>query len=284
VLRLIEQHPEDILELPECCGVKADLSRIDLSRKTLRARVRQSVGLPPKWWYPGPTKNHQGAYLVHANLQGAYLRSANLTGAVLGEAELGNTDLIDAVLEGASLSHAQLPKAQLWRADLRNAILANANLQEAELPHADLRDANLYGADLQKAKLVNAKLQTADLRTADLISVDLRGARLENADLSDANMANLHLSGARLERTRLQWDDLKGQIAEETDATDEKLDAKKRARKYGEAKRVYVNLKQNFEGLGDYGCCQPRLSQRAANGKAGGRANDQVCVERAKIP
>jgi hypothetical protein len=55
-----------------------------------------------------------------------------------------------------------------------------------------------------------------------------------------------------LDRTRLRWEYLGGAIGEELKAEDRKLSAAERAREYGEAKRGYLVLKQNFDDLGDY--------------------------------
>ena len=56
-----------------------------------------------------------------------------------------------------------------------------------------------------------------------------------------------------MDRTRLwRWEQLGGAIGEELEAEDRKLEARDRAWRYGEAKRGYLALKQNFEDLGDY--------------------------------
>ena len=84
-------------------GVRADLSREDLSR----------------------------ANLSYANLRDADLSYANLRGADLHEANLSY-----ATLRGATLSYADLSGADLHDADLSGANLFGADLHEANLSYA----------------------------------------------------------------------------------------------------------------------------------------------------
>ncbi|GAG23997.1 unnamed protein product, partial [marine sediment metagenome] len=99
VLRLIEEHPDHRLELPERDGVRADLSRVDLSRVGLQGLVTQWAGESLPWWDTAgeganlSSANLQGAMLGHAKLQGANLECANLQDAILWSADLQEADL-----------------------------------------------------------------------------------------------------------------------------------------------------------------------------------------------
>ncbi|GAG31702.1 unnamed protein product [marine sediment metagenome] len=129
VLRLIEEHPEGRLELPERDGVRADLRKVDLSRDTLKAKLVPKLETPP-WWFA----YFEGARLVGARLQGANLENANLQGAIMNSANLQN----------ANLGSANLQDAHLTLANLQGAILADTNLQGADLKYADLQDTRQW--------------------------------------------------------------------------------------------------------------------------------------------
>jgi hypothetical protein len=122
------------------------------------------------------------------------------------------------------------------RPDLQGADLRGADLREAELGDADLTGALLGGADLR-----GADLRGAELRGARLEDARLQNAHLESADLSRvAAIRHLSLSGAWFDRTRLRREQLDEAVAEEPQG------------EYDEARQVYLGLKQNFDGLGDY--------------------------------
>jgi Pentapeptide repeats (8 copies) len=85
-----------------------------------------------------------------------------------------------------------------------------------------------------------------DLRGADLEGADLTGARLQNARLEAADLSravairHISLTGAWFDRTRLRREQLDEAVAEELEG------------EFDEARQVYLGLKQNFDGLGDY--------------------------------
>jgi uncharacterized protein YjbI with pentapeptide repeats len=114
VLRLIEQHPEGKLELPERNGVRATLEKIDLSYNTLKARRAQWQNGSPPWWndmLPGvdmESANRQKANLWGANLQKTYLVNATLQEAILFEANLQRASFLYPNLQGAFLDKANL--------------------------------------------------------------------------------------------------------------------------------------------------------------------------------
>jgi len=129
--------------------------------------------------------------LVEANLVGAYLFKVDLDCANLGRSELR-----EAILGAADLFNADLSKA-----DLRGAHLQAANLGEAFLEGADLRGANLVGANLESAVLRGAKLQEAKLTRTVLDKARLDGANLTGAELSDASLKDANLDKANLSYT-----------------------------------------------------------------------------------
>jgi uncharacterized protein YjbI with pentapeptide repeats len=274
LLRLVEEHPQGLLELPACGGLHATLDGIDLSRERLL-----SEGLPeeaPCWW----ESHRQGLALRHADLQGAHLRGARMEGAVLEEANLAGADLAGAhlhgadlggaalkgaLLEGAHLSKAvlrfiqaggailedaRLQGADLWgadleganlsKADLQGAILEEANLQCADLGGVDLRGADLKRANLRGANLEGADLRGAELRGANLAGASLRDARLEELDLTGCSLTHVQTCGARLEKTRLEQEQLGGAIGEEVHG------------EHAAARKGYLALERNFDELGDH--------------------------------
>jgi len=278
VLRLIEEHPEGRLELPERDGMRADLRGVDLSNETVRAKIEAWGDASPPWWNPKEKRANlqnadlRSANLEDANLSGAYLRFVNLQGAFLKGAIIRSANLVDANLQGAVMEGADLRGAVLWdanfrdtyllRADLRNARLGNAQLQGAHLSRTDLQKADLRLAKLQRAKLWGTRFQDADLQHAKLREADpvmanfqgadLRNAELQGIDLSDCDITHVYLSGAWLDRTRLRWEQVGEKVGEELDSRKQGLSAKERARTYSKAKLVYMVLKQNFESFGDY--------------------------------
>jgi uncharacterized protein YjbI with pentapeptide repeats len=182
VLWLIEEHPEGRLELPEMNGLCADLSEVDLSRDTLKAKCTQ-LNYEPPWW---DIESHSTG-LWFADLRGANLESANL--------------------QCANLQGADFQSADLQGANLQDAKLAGANLQDTILVDTDFRSADLGRTDLQNAILVIACFQSADLRDA----------RLQGVELSLCDITHVYISGAWLDRTRLRREQLGGAIGEELD-------------------------------------------------------------------
>ena len=243
VLRLIEEHPKGKLELLPRNGMCADLRRIDLSRRTLKARWIQSNHKSPSWWDAGSERvNLRGANLQEARINGANLRDANRQEAGLWEVEIGDADLRGADLQGADLKFANLQGAILW----------NTNLQNADLGYTTLKEASLRRANLRKAVLWSADLGGADLRDTILGDADLRHARLQGVDLSISVITGIYVSDAWLDKTKLRWEQLGGAIGEELVARQRGSSVENRVRPYGEAKLGYMVLKQNFESFGDY--------------------------------
>ncbi len=274
LLRHIQEHPEQRLELPASNGLRAMLDDVDLGRDTMPSAPAED-GTPPPWWNPehGTTDlrraDLRGASLRRANLQGvrleqgqfggADLAGVNFRGAILSEADFTGAMLEEANLQGASLRFAclkesvaegaRLQRADLWGAQCMGADLVGANLEgaileEANLERVDLRRANLRGAVLRRASLRGANLEGADLQGATLTGADLEGAflreaRLQELDLSHCRLTHVHLSDAWLDRTRLRDDQLDGVIGEEL------------AGEYELARRGYLALERNFEVLGD---------------------------------
>jgi hypothetical protein len=156
VLRLIEEHSQDVLRLLEQ-GRPADLE-LDLRRAKLWRADLQGVDLPGADLQGADLEGAdlQGANLPDANLQGANLREANLQGAYLGAANLKGADLREAQLQGTRLDGASLREGYLRWADLQGADLREANLQQADLRKADLRRARLAHASVRGANLEDA--------------------------------------------------------------------------------------------------------------------------------
>jgi hypothetical protein len=177
--------------------------------------------------------------LSEVNLQNAMLEDSNLAYANLRFADCRGT-----VLEGAELRHADM-----WGAHLDGAVLINANLQEALLEEACLIGADLEGADLRGAILRKADLRGANLRGANLqgaVCFDtnfenavLQNARLQAASLDNCNIRHVHASDAWFDRTRFLHEQLGGALGEEL------------AGQYELARRGYLALERNFDGLGD---------------------------------
>ena len=158
---ILEKHDAWLRGEPE--GVKADLSRADLSRADLF-----------------------GANLSRVDLSGANLLWADLSRADLSRADLSEADLSGANLSGVDLSGADLSGADLFGANLSGADLSGANLSRVDLSRANLSRVDLSGANLFGADLFGANLSGADLSRANLSRVDLSGANLTGANLTGA--------------------------------------------------------------------------------------------------
>lgn len=289
VLRLIEDHPEHKLVLPERDGKKADLSKVDLSRETLDKRRKQSGFEEPSWWNTKDNRGGanlflaelQGAILLTANLQGAFLAGVKLQGAELGFAKLQGAIFGDPIRQGNPIFNANLRNASLVYSNLEGAFLAGANLQEADLKGAKLQRAHLNRANLQAAHLEEANLQDALLGGANLSDTYLYAANFQTAQLQFANLQNAHLDGANLQNADFHSSNLQG--ASLVDAKLQGVDLsivqnmtnvylraawldRTRMRKeqlggaigeelqsdFASAKSGYLALKQNFDDLGDY--------------------------------
>jgi uncharacterized protein YjbI with pentapeptide repeats len=226
VLELIQQHPEGRLELPKRGGMRANLHRVDLSRRLLTRRRAELQMDNPAWWH----SRDQGAALEGADLRGANLTEANLEGAHLWTAKLAD----------AQLTHASLRQADLWRVDLRGAALGKADLRDATLGRAALQGSFLRKASLQGAVLRGADLRGADLEDANLRGADLRRAKLQEVALTDCDLTHIYINGAWLQGTRLDSQQLGWVIGEELVGD------------YDAARQGYLSLKHNFGTLGDY--------------------------------
>jgi len=248
VLRLIEEHPEHRLELPERDGLVADLCNVDLACDTLRDRAALQGSRTP-WWNP----DAECVNLKYADLRGAWLMDARLRGVDLGDAELQG-----ALLGSADLQEAWVVSANLEKADLENAMLQQADLRHTNLEGAFLKGANLEGASLIEANLRQACLRGAKFRGVDLLDANLQGADLRYADLQELNLARCgelagaFVQGARMGGSRLRREQLGEGIEEELVAEDASQGAEKRRRRYRAAIEGYVALRHLFENLSDY--------------------------------
>lgn len=238
-------------------GIEAlhlDLSRCNLNNIDLGPVTLNSLDI---WYLRSQTTSGrgirlrgvqlQGALLLDAQLQGADLQGANLQRCNLDGAQIQGADLSDARLDRASLhatnldgcilDGANLDTASLWRAQLRNASLVRTNLQNAGLRRAELQNADLGGADLRGAKLWNANFERADLRSSDCREVDFRAA---------ASLEGVRWHDAKLEKTKLRRDQI--------EPVGDELEAHKThsAGDYDAAMEAYLDLKTNFNSLGDY--------------------------------
>jgi uncharacterized protein YjbI with pentapeptide repeats len=156
-------------------------------------------------------------------------------------------DLLGADLSDLDLSDMDLEGARLWGADLRGANLQGANLWGAGLQGANMGAADLRGACLQAATLWGSDLGGADLRGADLKGANLQGADLSGAELAGVDLRELDalgglkgvkLFGAKMQGARLSMALLSGRIGEEISGD------------YLKARKVYSELRENFESLG----------------------------------
>jgi uncharacterized protein YjbI with pentapeptide repeats len=166
VLKLIEEHPEHRLELPQRDEQRANLAGLDLSRETL-ARKRIGMTTPP-WW----SIKYNGANLAKANLQGAILNSGNF--------------------EGANLYYAQLQNAGLFGANLKGAYLYNADFQDARLVFVNLQSTTLSYVNFRNADLREARLQGVNLSwVGDMSNVSISGAWLDKTRIQHEKLGNV---------------------------------------------------------------------------------------------
>ena len=123
-------------------------------------------------------------------------------------------------LSGANFSDADLRQSQLIEADLSGANFVTACLIGINLYQSNLSGADLRGADLRLANLCGTDLRGADLRLTNLSGADLRGADLRGADLSLANLCMAVLSGTDLRGVDLSEADLREASLDKTDVRD----------------------------------------------------------------
>jgi hypothetical protein len=83
--------------------------------------------------------------------------------------------------------------ADLGCTDLHEAVFAGANLSGADLHGSDLRGADLMGSNLSGADLSGADLRCASFEGANLSGADLTDARTDGADWHGANLAGTGL-------------------------------------------------------------------------------------------
>lgn len=217
VLRLINEHPQNRLELPSLDGMPAVLDGVDLDvgPKGLRRSGASRPGNPGEIITPRVS-------LRSANLRGARLRQAqmaylDLRQADLRDATIGEADLTGALLEGADLRNADLASAKLRGAkmegiDLRGAMLEEADLRRASLRFANLEDAAFENACLQRCDLWGAYLSRAEFRRCDLRRVMLRESTVQGVDFSHADLRGASAGKANFSSARFTGADLRGVV------------------------------------------------------------------------
>ena len=220
---------------------RVDLTGADFSGTLMRAAALDHAGLEQA--------DFTGADLTATSFVAAAASQADFTEALLEDARFRGAILRfakfdEALLEGADFTEADLWGAQFIRAEARGAKFNGATLREASLEGADLQSADLRGAQLQNSNLGGARLRGANLRGADLGRAKLDGADLADAELVQVNLLtcqlrHIRLAGAWMERTRLRIDQLGGAIGEDV------------AGEWASARQGYLDLEQNFRGLGD---------------------------------
>ena len=218
-----------------------DLTGADFSGTLMRAATLDGAALEQA--------DFTGADLTGTSFVGAAASQANLTKALLEDARFARATLRFANFTEALLEHAGFAGADLWGARFDHAEARGTNFENAILREASLVGADLVGADFRGAQLQNATLTGASLRGVNFRNADLGRATLDDADLSDAELvqANLltcslrhvRIAGAWMERTRLRIEQLGGAIGEET------------LGEWAAARQGYLDLEQNFRGLGD---------------------------------
>ena len=218
-----------------------DLTGADFSGTLMRAATLDGAGLEQA--------DFTAADLTATSFIAAAASQANFTDALLEDTIFTRATLRFANFEAALLEHADFAGADLWgacfeRAEARAADFHGATLREASLGAADLQSADLRGAQLQNAHLTGTRLRGANLRGANLNNATLDGADLADAELVQVNLLtcqlrHIRLAGAWMERTRLRIDQLGGAIGEDI------------AGEWASARQGYLDLEQNFRGLGD---------------------------------
>ncbi|WP_322701249.1 pentapeptide repeat-containing protein [Nostoc sp. DedQUE08] len=140
-------------------NIEINLSRVNLSNLNLSFKNLSSIDFFET--------NFRKAQLTLADLRNTDLRRAdlyeskldgsNLTGADIREANLGNTDLAEAIfikadLRGASLNAAHIYRTKFCEANLGQADLMGARIVETDLEHANLDDCKIYGISVWNLK------------------------------------------------------------------------------------------------------------------------------------
>ncbi len=169
------------------------------------------------------------ALLEDSRFDRSVLRFSVFTGALLE-----NADFTGADLWGAKMDGVEAPAA-----NFRGAVLREVSFVDSDLSGADFREATLKIADFSKARLKGANFRGADLAGANLAEADLSQAELVQLSLLTCDLTHVRLAGAWMERTRIRVDQLGGALGEEV------------AGEWPAARQGYLDLEQNFRGLGD---------------------------------
>lgn len=157
-------------------GTRADLSRVDLSRRNLSNVLLQRANL-------------SGANLEGAILRGANLFRANLSGAILNDVQL----------QDAFLARVNLTAAHMRRADLSHEKLC---LGEAEFADTDMTGATLINRDFHGSNLQGAIFENSIIAGCDFEQADAEGANFAGAKLQECNFRGTNLAGADLRGTK----------------------------------------------------------------------------------
>jgi hypothetical protein len=161
---------------------------------------------------------------------------------------------------------------QIRRAILDEAQLTDVEMQRADLMASSLRGASLFGTSLNDAMLFATDWRRAKASASHFKSAYMAGAQLDEADFSfleDGALAGVAWFNASLDRTRLRHGHLGNEVNEEFAARFGKRqfrergspetkvlplpdDRLSRAKRYRDAREVFLALKNNFNSIGRY--------------------------------
>ena len=154
----IEQNP----------GKSLDLSRAELSRRTIRER----------------------------NFSGANCKDASFYYADVDGSKFVNANLEKACFLGGSAMRADFSKANLYMADMRASFLTRANFSDASLHKSNLFAANMTYTDCTNAKITNADATSVNFAASNLTNTDFSYTELLRTVFDSSSLAQTDFSNA----------------------------------------------------------------------------------------
>ncbi len=189
--------------------------------------------------------------------------------------DLRKSNLQDAEFEGAEMSYADLGGTNIFRADFKDSTLIYtafdfcqgrlSHFENANLGGADFTRSNLEGSFFTRAHLSESIFDKSNLNEANFEYSNLKGASLNKAKMRDANLRYTEMN-SKTEVQGIDWfncvidgSTLYYTKVDEIVVNERKFNRGKKnndrdqmIEQAGEAREVYVKLKNHFKQAGQY--------------------------------
>ncbi|MEM8986835.1 MAG: pentapeptide repeat-containing protein [Pseudomonadota bacterium] len=135
-------------------------------------------------------------------------KSENLSILECEYIDLRRTNLNGLEADNFDLRRWNFAFSNLENADLSNSNLLEAHFYSANLKKADLNHSNLVGADFSFCKLHYTNFSASNMKYTELMHIDTKNTRFDRADMSNSYWSESCLSGATFNCTLLNSADL----------------------------------------------------------------------------